>query len=245
MIRPPCRQAGVVPLMAAVTLFLAPGTAGGETADVLFDSERQRMVDTQLKARGIRDRRVLEAMKKVKRHLFVEPGLERAAYEDHPLPIGHGQTISQPYIAAFMTEAARIGPEDRVLEIGTGSGYQAAVLSELAREVYTVEIIEPLARGAAARLERLGVSNVRVRHGDGWEGRPEEAPFDVIIVTAAPPRVPEKLVEQLKIGGRMVVPVGDLFQDLVLVTKTAAGAETKKLLPVRFVPMVEDDTIGP
>ena len=197
------------------------------------------MVDHQLKLYGVKDPRVLAAMQGVKRHLFVEPALSQAAYDDTPLPIGYGQTISQPYIVAYMTEAVQLKDSDRVLEIGTGSGYQAAILAQIVREVYTIEIIKELADSAEKRLKGLGYQNIHVRHGDGYEGWKEFAPYDAIIVTAAPDKVPKKLLEQLALGGRMVAPVGALFQDLILYTKTVKGIETRKLLPVRFVPMVE------
>lgn len=201
-------------------------------------TERQRMVDEQIAARGVTDPRVLAAMAKVERHLFVPPALRKIAYADEPLPIGHGQTISQPYIVAYMTEALRLGSEDRVLEIGAGSGYQAAILAELAREVYTIELVEPLAEAAREKLASLGYGNIRVICGDGYKGLPEEAPFDAIMVTAAPPEIPTELASQLKTGGRMVVPVGSFFQELYLITRTEDGFESKPLLPVRFVPMV-------
>ena len=192
----------------------------------------------QLKLYGIKDPAVLDVMQRVKRHLFVTPSVQEYAYEDTPLPIGHDQTISQPYIVAYMTEAAGLKSTDRVLEIGTGSGYQAAILAEIVKEVYTVEIIQELADDAEKRFKELGYQNVTVRHVDGYEGWPEKAPFDAIIVTAAPDRVPQKLLEQLAIGGRMVVPIGSFFQDLYLYTKTEKRIEKRKLLPVRFVPMV-------
>lgn len=203
-------------------------------------NEAQRMVDEQLRARGIRDERVLAAMARVPRHRFV-PESERAlAYRDGPLPIGHGQTISQPYIVAFMTEALALTASDVVLEIGTGSGYQAAVLAELAREVYTIELVPELAAGAERTLSELGYRNVRVRTGDGYRGWPERAPFSKIIVTAAPEEVPQALVDQLAVGGTMVVPVGpqDGHQELRIVTKTAKGVSTERGFAVRFVPMV-------
>jgi protein-L-isoaspartate(D-aspartate) O-methyltransferase len=174
----------------------------------------------------------------VPRHRFVPPEMQEAAYDDTALPIGLGQTISQPYIVAFMTEALELKPGDRVLEIGTGSGYQAAVLSLLAREVYSIEIIEALGKKAEARLKQLGYANVRVRIGDGYRGWPESAPFDAIIVTAAPPDVPPTLVAQLGPGGRMVIPVGQYEQDLIRLRRTTRGLERESLLPVRFVPMV-------
>lgn len=203
--------------------------------------KRQWMVDAQIKGRGITDKAVLAAMAKVERHLFVPSALKAVAYEDMPLPIGQGQTISQPYIVAYMTAAAQLRPEDRVLEIGTGSGYQAAILAEIVKEVYTIEIVAPLADRSHALLTELGHKNVEVRCGDGYKGWPEKAPFDAIIVTAAPPEIPMELAEQLEIGGRMVVPVGSFFQELYLITRTDAGFDKRALLPVRFVPMVHSD----
>jgi protein-L-isoaspartate(D-aspartate) O-methyltransferase len=200
--------------------------------------KRQQMVDEQIVVRGVIDPRVLAAMLKVERDLFIPTALGKAAYADEPLPIGYGQTISQPYIVAYMTEALDLGPNDRILEIGTGSGYQAAILAELAKEVYTIELVEPLAEAARERLASLGYGNVEVTCGDGYEGLPEKAPFDAIMVTAAPPEIPEGLIAQLKTLGRMIVPVGSFFQELYLITKKATGLDTKPLLPVRFVPMV-------
>ncbi|MBD3296641.1 MAG: protein-L-isoaspartate(D-aspartate) O-methyltransferase, partial [Candidatus Omnitrophica bacterium] len=197
---------------------------------------REEMVERQIRARGVDDSDVLRAMTEVRRHFFVPDQYSERAYDDTPLPIGFGQTISQPYVVAYMTAAAGVRPTDRVLEIGTGSGYQAAVLAELAEEVYTIERIEALAENAEKRLRMLGYDNIHVRWGDGYKGWPEKAPFDVIIVTAAPPDVPEKLKEQLAEGGRMVVPVGSFFQELYLLRKTGKGIEKKKLFPVRFVP---------
>ncbi|MFH1878926.1 MAG: protein-L-isoaspartate(D-aspartate) O-methyltransferase [Candidatus Omnitrophota bacterium] len=204
----------------------------------MYSAKRERMVESQLKPRGIRDKRVLQAMGKVERHLFVPGDLLDMAYEDTPLPIGLEQTISQPYIVAFMTEAAKTKKQDKVLEIGTGCGYQAAVLAELAGHVYTIEILQPLADPAEERLKAMGYGNITVKCGDGYNGWPEYAPFDAIIVSAAPPEIPEKLIKQLKTGGRMIVPVGSFFQELLLIVKTSAGYETKSLLPVRFVPMI-------
>ena len=195
------------------------------------------MVKMQLSSRGIRDKLVLEAMHQVSRHLFIPESQRGEAYADHPVPIGFRQTISQPYIVAFMTEALELRPEDRVLEIGTGSGYQAAILGELAREVFTIEIIPQLGDRSKELLARLGYKNIQVRTGDGYKGWPEEAPFDAIIVTAAPPQVPQPLLDQLKVGGRMIIPVGEFNQGLILITRTAKGYERRNVLPVRFVPM--------
>ena len=204
------------------------------------ETARARMVARQIRARGITDARVLAAMAKVPRHEFVPAASRRLAYEDEPLPIGHGQTISQPYIVAAMTELARIGARSRVLEVGTGSGYQAAVLAEIAHEVYTIEIVDALATEAARTLRRLGYGAVKVRHGDGYLGWKEAAPFDAIIVTAAPPAVPPALLEQLAPGGRLVIPVGDEDQELQVHRRTADGFEVTRHFPVRFVPMIRD-----
>ncbi len=202
-----------------------------------FVGQRQRMVKTQIMARGVQDSLVLKAMTRVKRHRYVPENLQYAAYNDEPLPIGHGQTISQPYIVAYMTEALRLKGGEKVLEIGTGSGYQAAVLAEIAGDVYTIEIVEPLGKEAKAVLEEEGYQNIHCRVGDGYQGWPEAAPFDGIIVTAAPPSIPEPLIQQLKEGGRMIVPVGTWFQDLILITKRKGKVEKERLIPVRFVPM--------
>ncbi|MFH1799754.1 MAG: protein-L-isoaspartate(D-aspartate) O-methyltransferase [Candidatus Omnitrophota bacterium] len=202
-----------------------------------FVLARQKMVDEQIALRGVHDERTLNAMRKVPRHLFVPASLRSAAYLDQPLPIGRGQTISQPFIVAYMTEKALVGPEDRVLEIGTGSGYQAAILGELAKEVYSMEIIRELADEATGKLKQLGYKNVKVKRGDGYQGWPEHAPFDVIMVTAAPLEVPEALLEQLKVGGRMVLPVGGSFQELIRITRTDTGFERESLIAVIFVPM--------
>jgi protein-L-isoaspartate(D-aspartate) O-methyltransferase len=220
------------------------GTNGSRPVSVAgagdpYAAARERMVREQLTSpfRGITNAHVLAAMSKVPRHEFVPPDLRARAYDDHPLPIGHDQTISQPYIVAFMTEQLQPQPDDRVLEIGTGSGYQAAVLAELVKEVYTIEIVEPLARGAEADLQRLGYTNVHVRAGDGYLGWPETAPFDAIIVTCAPEAVPKPLADQLKDGGRMIIPVGYGEQQLILLRKQGGVLEKKAVLPVRFVPM--------
>ena len=199
---------------------------------------RERMVIEQIKRRAVTDERVLESMRKVERHLFVPEDLKNLAYTDNPLPIGYKQTISQPYIIAFMTQAIQPGPGDRMLEIGTGSGYQAAVLAEIVKEVYTIEILQPLAESSRLLLEDMEYKNIRVKRGDGYKGWKEYAPFDAIVVTAAPPMLPEELVSQLKTGGRMIVPVGESYQELYLITKTETGFAKKALLPVAFVPMV-------
>ena len=195
------------------------------------------MVADQLRGRDITDARVLQAMTKVPRHRYIPESGRSEAYGDHPVPIGHGQTISQPYIVAFMTQALDVQPTHRVLEIGTGSGYQAAILGELAREVYTIEIVEPLANSARALLAAEGYTNVHVRTGNGYAGWPEKAPFDRIMVTAAPEEVPPALIEQLAIGGLMAIPVGSVVQELRILRRGASGLETLQTLPVRFVPM--------
>ena len=206
--------------------------------DEEFARERRLMTDSQIRARGVRDARVLAAMAKVPRHLFVPKHLRGRAYSDEPLPIGEGQTISQPYIVAYMTEALGLRGGERVLEIGTGSGYQTAVLAECGDEVWTVEILESLSRHARAVLDGLGYTGVHYRVGDGWAGWPEEAPFDAIIVTAAAAEMPAALEDQLAVGGRMVVPVGTDLQELVLVRRRKSGLSRERLLAVRFVPLI-------
>lgn len=209
--------------------------AGSEEDEYAF--ARKRMVSRQIVSRGVSDKLVLAAMRKVARHKFVPKEMVQYAYEDRPLPIGEEQTISQPYIVALMTELLELEGGERVLEIGTGSGYQAAILAEIAGEVYTIEIIESLAMTAEKRLEEVGYENITVKFGDGYQGWEEHAPFDGVIVTAAPDHIPQPLVDQLKVGGRMVIPVGDLFQELKLLTKTEDGVKEKNVIPVRFVPM--------
>jgi protein-L-isoaspartate(D-aspartate) O-methyltransferase len=198
------------------------------------------MVEQQLKPRGIRDERVIAAMAKVPREEFVAENVRGQSYADSALPIGHDQTISQPYIVAFMTEQLRPKPTDRVLEVGTGSGYQAAVLAELVKDVYTIDIVEPLAKEASARLARLGYNNAHVKVGDGYQGWAEVGPFDAIIVTCAPDKIPQPLIQQLKDGGRMIVPVGTTMMDqqLYLLEKKNGELAQTAILPVRFVPMV-------
>ncbi len=200
--------------------------------------ERLEMVSKQVEARGVRDPAVLDAMRAVPRHRFVPPSLRASAYQDRPLPIGSGQTISQPYIVALMTELAGVKPGDKVLEVGTGSGYQAAVLAQMGVKLFSIEIIAGLAKRAEATLTELGYTkNVEVRHGDGYAGWPEQAPFDAILVTAAPPKVPKPLKEQLKVGGRLIIPVGKRYQSLLKVTRTKNGFGGESVIPVRFVPM--------
>jgi protein-L-isoaspartate(D-aspartate) O-methyltransferase len=229
------------PWIAIVLCFLLLGwpgcaDAGLEQRDE-FEEQRRRMVERQIRARGIKDEAVLDALGRVPRHRFVSPAQAGAAYADTPLPIGREQTISQPYIVAYMSEAAEVSRREKVLEIGTGSGYQAAVLGELAREVYTVEIIPELAERARQTLADLGYRNVFVRAGNGYEGWAEHAPYDAIVVTAAPDRVPPALVDQLAVGGRMVIPVGVAHQEMVIISKTEKGVVERKTIAVRFVPM--------
>jgi protein-L-isoaspartate(D-aspartate) O-methyltransferase len=215
-------------------------TAGGRVQAVAADSfvsARATMVERHLRARDIEAPTVLSAMAKVERHRFVPAERRHLAYEDHPLPIGSGQTISQPYIVAYMTQAAEISPTDKVLEIGTGSGYQAAVLGEIAREVYTIEIIPELAERARLILAELGYGNVHVKAGNGYLGWPEQAPFDAIVVTAAPDEVPQALVDQLAVGGKMVIPVGTVMQEMMILEKTPGFVIERRTIPVRFVPM--------
>ncbi|MBN2103730.1 protein-L-isoaspartate(D-aspartate) O-methyltransferase [bacterium] len=226
----------VIILISVVILSMSISSTS-QSVDNKYEQARLRMVEIQIERRGIRDESVLRAMRSVPRHLFVPSNLIRSAYTDQPLPIGHNQTISQPYIVAYMTEALHLKKEDKVLEIGTGSGYQAAVLAEIADSVYTIEIVEPLAKSAQKKLDKLGYKNIFCKAGDGYLGWPEAAPFDAIIITAAPPRIPTPLIEQLKEGGRMILPVGEWYQELVLITKRDGKITKKKLLPVRFVPM--------
>lgn len=206
--------------------------------DESYNRLRIKMVDQQLQARDISDARVLSAMKEIPRHLFIPSQYQDMAYEDSPVSIGQGQTISQPYIVAFMSQAAQLKPTDKVLEIGTGCGYQTAVLSQLCAEVYTLEIIEELARRAQRLFKTLGYHNIQSRIGDGYAGWPEHAPYDAILVTAAPQRLPQHLVTQLKEQGRLIIPVKvDHQQELIAVTKTEAGIQKESLIPVKFVPM--------
>lgn len=209
----------------------------GVAASDSFAALRHTMVESQIEARGIKAPAVLAAMRKVPRHRFVSLAAVNLAYEDHPLKIGSGQTISQPYIVAYMTEAADIGRGDKVLEIGTGSGYQAAILAEIARQVHTIEIIPELAQGARTILAELGYKNVDVKTGNGYLGWPEHAPFDAIVVTAAPEEVPQALVDQLAPGGTMVVPVGVISQHVLIIERTERGVIERRTIPVRFVPM--------
>jgi len=215
-------------------LSCSPGS--GDIEDK-FLTRRLAMVEEQIVSRGVKDPSVLESMRKVKRHLFVPTEEMDFAYADHPLPIGYDQTISQPYIVALMTELACPSKTSKVLEIGTGSGYQAAVLAEIVKSVYSIEIVEPLYERANELLKSLGYKNIHCRAGDGYFGWEEHAPFDAIIVTAAPRTTPDPLLQQLKIGGKLVVPVGDVWQELIVITRTMKGFEKQSVIPVRFVPM--------
>ena len=229
-------------LVLPLFLRLMMACAAAEQTEQDYARLRGEMVQNQIAARDVQDQRVLQAMREVPRHLFVPPQLRAHAYEDQPLPIGSDQTISQPYIVAFMTELLRPRAADKVLEIGTGSGYQAAILSGLVQQVYSIEIVPSLASEAESRLKRLGFSNVSVKAGDGYLGWPEHAPFDAIVVTAAPPEIPPALVKQLKRGGRMVLPVGRAgkTQNLLLLEKSKNSDQIvgRTVIPVRFVPMV-------
>ncbi len=220
-------------------------SAMGDTNSVLDESsfarQRKRMVEEQIAYRGVKDKRVLEAMESVPRHVFIPEETRSYSYYDQPVPIGFGQTISQPYIVAFMTELLQAGSDDVVLEVGTGSGYQAAILARLVKRVYTIEIVNDLGKEAQNRLKTLGYDNVEVMIGDGYKGWPEHAPFDAIIVTAAAEHIPQPLIDQLKPGGRMVIPVGRVYavQDLMLITKDASSKVIKEsIIPVRFVPLL-------
>lgn len=211
----------------------------GFSQEKKWEKKANKMVNEQIAIRGVNDPEVLAVLQKTPRHRFVPDKVSKYAYNDHPLPIGEGQTISQPYIVAFMTEMLDTDSNHKVLEIGTGSGYQAAVLSPLVNHVYTIEIVKSLANSADSTIKKLGYKNITVRWGDGYKGWPKEAPFDRIIGTAAPPEIPLALIEQLKPGGKMVLPVGTRWQEIVVVTKNASGEISKKnVLPVRFVPMV-------
>lgn len=201
----------------------------------------EQMVINQIISRGVTDHRVIEVMKNTPRHLFVPEDAVDYAYNDRPLPIGYGQTISQPYIVALMTELLNLEGDEKVLEIGTGSGYQAAILSQLVDSCYSIEVVQELAEISASRLRNFGYHNVVVKWGDGYKGWPDLAPFDGIIITAAPEKIPEELINQLKTGGKMVVPVGTLYQNLLVIIKTHKGYQQRNIIPVRFVPMIHPD----
>jgi protein-L-isoaspartate(D-aspartate) O-methyltransferase len=227
---PPCGQAEALPAPV-------PGRDASVAEGDSTRIAREAMVQEQIEARGVRNAAVLAGMRRVPRHEFMPENVRSLAYYDRPVPIGLGQTISQPYVVALMTELAAVGRGSRVLEIGTGSGYQAAVLAELGTDVYSIEILAPLRERAVEILARLGYGQVKTRVGDGYLGWPEAAPFDAIIVTAAPARVPEPLKQQLKVGGRLVLPVGKVDQELEVITRTAVGFSERSVIPVRFVPM--------
>lgn len=227
-------------LIAITVLTLSSPMASIGESETAFAQKRAQMVEDQLKARGIKDPRVIQAMLTVKRHLFVPTHSRNQAYEDYPLPIGEGQTISQPYVVALMTELLALKGRERILEIGTGSGYQAAILAELAKEVYTIELLAPLARQAEKLLKELDYKNIQVKSGDGFLGWPEFAPFDGIIVTCAPEKIPEPLLAQLAENGRLVIPVGTYVQELKLVRKRKGRTTVTDIVPVRFVPMLRE-----
>jgi len=231
------------PLQWLCTFFIITGMNCVTSQESEYARDRDRMVLEQLVDRGIKDRRVIKAMQKVERHRFVPEEYRSVAYGDHPLPIGYEQTISQPYVVAFMTEVLQLKPTDRVLEIGTGSGYQAAILAEICDSVFTIEIVPELAHRAKNLLEQLGYKNIQVKHGDGYQGWPEKAPFDAIIVTCSPTKIPQPLKSQLKEGGRMIIPVGypETGQELYLIRKENERLIEKAVLPVRFVPMVNSE----
>ncbi len=229
-----CRKILIFLFLSLVSLFIHPSFSEDE-----FTQKRKEMVENQIIARGVKDKKVIGAMLKVERHLFVPRHLRGLAYRDSPLPIGENQTISQPYIVALMTEVLNLKPDDKVLEIGTGSGYQAAILAEIVKEVYTIEILPKLAENAERLLKDLGYENIKVRCGDGYLGWPEFSPFDCIIVTCAPDHIPQPLIDQLVEDGRMVIPVGERFsQELVLAEKKEGKIRKKSIIPVLFVPMI-------
>jgi protein-L-isoaspartate(D-aspartate) O-methyltransferase len=220
-----------------VISLLAIGTEGAVVQEQNYEKERRRMVVRQIEHRGISDKRVLQAMGEVPRHEFVPIAALPNAYDDRPLPIGFGQTISQPYIVAFIAEHLLLDPKDQVLEVGTGSGYQAAVLSRLVTQVFSIEIVEELILRATSDLKRLGYQNIHIRSGDGYQGWPDSAPFDSIIVAAALDHIPQPLIDQLREGGRLIIPIGDAVdQQLILVEKNVGGLRRRAICPVRFVP---------
>ena len=223
-------------VVLAIALALTGGAGLGWAAD-RFMAQRRSMVEDQLRPRGIQKSDVLSAMEFVPRHLFVPDSVRGQAYDDQALSLGQGRTVYQPYVVALMTSLLELKRGDRVLEVGTGSGYQAAVLSRIAREVYSIEIVPGVADQARKRLSALGYNNVEVRVGDGYQGWPDKAPFDAILLSAAPPKIPKPLMDQLRVGGKMVAPVGGFFQDLLVITKTADGVEKRTIIPVRLSPM--------
>ena len=230
---------GLSVFTSTLLLFVVPGCIG-DTHDPTRQAERDRMVSQQIISRGVKDQAVLAAMRRIPRHRFVPAFYSAFAYNDGPLPISHGQTISQPYIVALMSEALALQGAKKVLEIGTGSGYQAAILAEIVPHVFTIEIVEPLATEAARTLAELGYRNIHTRVGDGYQGWPEEAPFDAIIVTASTDHVPQPLLDQLAVGGRLIIPLGkdfQEFQELALYRRTRDGYERTRLSLVRFVPL--------
>lgn len=227
----PCARA----LLIALLVLPALSAAGAAAQD--YGLQRRAMVDEQIRQRGIGEREVLKAMEQVPRHLFVPESVRPKAYEDAALAIGPGRAIYQPYVVALMTSLLGLERGDKVLEVGTGTGYHAAILSRIAREVYSIEIDSTAAAQASKRLSGLGYPNVFVRHGDGYQGWPDKGPFDAILLSVAPPRVPKPLIDQLRVGGKMVVPVGGFFQDLLVITKTADGLEKRTVIPVRVAPM--------
>ncbi len=232
------RHRSIVGICILVLACAGPGMLCSSKGETAVDHLKEMMVKKQIEARGVSDSRVLAAMRSIDRHRFVPDQHVTAAYEDHPLPIGYGQTISQPYIVALMTELCELDGSEKVLEIGTGSGYQTAVLATLASEVYSIEIIEPLGKAAALRLSTMGYKNIHARVGDGYAGWPEGAPFDVIILTASPPEIPQALIDQMSDNGIMVAPVGDFNQELVTLTKQGGSLTKRTITYVRFVPMV-------
>jgi protein-L-isoaspartate(D-aspartate) O-methyltransferase len=234
------QKPGTVVLLALLTAAITPACPSpAQQGPDSFAAARRKMIEHDLKGRDITDAAVLQAMRDVPRHRFVPSSLQDVAYADCPLPIGHGQTISQPYVVAFMTQILEVRPEDKVLEIGTGCGYQAAVLARLAKQVYTIEIVKPLADEAQKLLAELGYTNIFIKAGDGFEGWPEHAPFDKIILTCAVQEIPPALIEQLMEGGRIIAPIGATatVQQLIIATKQAGGLKRREVLPVRFVPM--------
>lgn len=237
-----CRHHTIFLFSTVIILLSNVTCAADDNLKQGFAMEREHMVKTQIEARGITDEKVLNALRRVERHKFVSGTYKKAAYADHPLPIGEGQTISQPYIVAIMTEALDLDSTKKVLEIGTGSGYQAAVLAEVCDSVYTIEIVEALGKRAEKLLAELGYKNIKVKVGDGYKGWKEYSPFDAIIVTCAPTHIPQPLKDQLAEGGKMVIPVGKQFaQELVILTKEKGKIKKKDIIPVRFVPMVGEN----